>query len=600
MIDVVDDIKAKLSIEELVGKYVQLKKAGRSLKGLCPFHQEKSPSFIVSPEKGIAYCFGCNKGGDIFKFIQEIEGIDFPDALKVLAEMTGVKLEKQQFEKHVPKGQKEMLIDIYRLSADFYETQLWETEQGSKVLEYLRNRGLNDETIRLFKVGYSPDSYEATNIHLLNLGYSKRDLVTAGVAMTQETTIEKIYDRFRGRLMFPIFDGMGRVVAFGGRALKKEQEPKYLNSAESPIYHKGNVLYGFSHSKPAIKQSEDVIVVEGYMDLIAVFQAGLKNVVATSGTAMTVTQLRLLNPLAKTLFLAFDMDLAGREAAKRAYDLARDFNFEVKVVVLPEGKDPAEFAKNRAPELGEIIKQSKIYGEYFYDKLVSDYGTDSYSAKKKIISEFLPFFSGLKSNIEKDQFVRRMANDLEISEVQVYDEIKNFKLPSSHPARQHSSIGGAESLVKKYGAEEVLIGFLIEFPRLGKMVIKKIDEDFFSERIIPIYKLIVDQYNIGDSGDFKCVFGVLPYELQEEVKLFSLFISEKYGEISEEEVEKEMNGLVSYVSKSRLNDRIKKLQKEITERNSNKELREQLLTDLNSLLSTYGAAKKIHHTAIGR
>ena len=238
MNNAIDEIKAKLSIEELVGQYVQLKKVGRSLKGLCPFHQEKTPSFIVSPDKGIAYCFGCNKGGDVFRFIQEVEGVDFNDALKILAERTGVKLEEYKVEKAVPKGQKELLMEIYEKVAGFYEKKLWDSAEGKKVLEYLHKRGLNDESIKLFRLGFAPDSFDETYTWLLRNGFDKRELVMSGMAMTKETTLEKIYDRFRGRLMFPIFDSLGRVVAFGGRALIKDQEPKYLNSSESAVYHK--------------------------------------------------------------------------------------------------------------------------------------------------------------------------------------------------------------------------------------------------------------------------------------------------------------------------------------------------------------------------
>lgn len=607
MNNAIDEIKAKLSIEELVGQYVQLKKVGRSLKGLCPFHQEKTPSFIVSPDKGIAYCFGCNKGGDIFRFIQEVEGVDFNDALKILAERTGVKLEEYKVEKAVPKGQKELLMEIYEKVAGFYEKKLWDSTEGKKVLEYLHKRGLNDESIKLFRLGFAPDSFDETYTWLLRNGFDKRELVMSGMAMTKETTLEKIYDRFRGRLMFPIFDSLGRVVAFGGRALIKDQEPKYLNSSESAVYHKGHLLYGFSHSKQSIKQSGEVVIVEGYMDLIAAFQAGVKNVVATSGTALTVMQLRLLSPLAKTLYLSFDMDLAGREAAKRAYELSRDFEFEVKVTVLPEGKDPAEYAVNKADELKDIIKRSDLYGEYFYSKLVKDYGTESYSAKKKILQEFLSFFVGLKSNVEKDEFVRKLALDLDLKEVQVYDEIRNFRLPLSHPARQHGSLndygqngGGTE--MKKYGAEDLLIGFLIEFSRIGKVYWAQISEEIFSERGKPIYKALTDAYNGGGSGDFKGVFEFLPYEKQEEVKLLSLFIAEKYGEMSESDVEKEIGRLVLSINKSHLDAKVRQVQKKIAEaeRNNDKELRVQLLAELNSLLSTYGAAKKIHNPALGR
>ncbi|MFO0780606.1 MAG: DNA primase [Candidatus Gracilibacteria bacterium] len=370
MVDAVQEIKAKLSIEDVVRQYVQLKKAGRSLKGLCPFHAEKSPSFVVSPERGIAYCFGCHKGGDIFAFIQEIEGVDFVDALKLLAERTGVELQQYEMKHALPKGEKDQLLQVHELVTKFYIRQLWETPDGKKVLDYLHTRGLTDETIRRFQIGFAPDSFDATHSLLLKEGFSKKMLVLSGLALTQETTVDRIYDRFRGRLMFPISDHMGRVVAFGGRALKKDQEPKYLNSPETAIYHKSNVLYGFSFAKPSIKEHQEVILVEGYMDMIAAFQAGLTNVVATSGTALTVQQLRHVQPFVRSIALAFDMDNAGQEAARRAFDLTQEFDFFVKVITLPEGKDIAEFAKTRSVELPAIVQSAQTYGDYFYEKLL--------------------------------------------------------------------------------------------------------------------------------------------------------------------------------------------------------------------------------------
>jgi DNA primase len=596
----VDEIKDKLQIEDLVSQYVQLKKVGRSLKGLCPFHSEKTPSFIVSPERGIAYCFGCHKGGDVFRFIQEMEGVDFPDALKILAERTGVKLESHKFEKIVPKDQKDLLIEIHEKVTRFYEENLWNTENGLKVLDYLHKRALTDESIKLFRVGYSPDSYDQTYTHLMKEGFTKKMLVAAGIALSQETTLEKIYDRFRGRLMFPVLDGLGRVVAFGGRALSKEQEPKYLNSPETAVYHKSNVLYGFSHAKPAMKHSGEVMMVEGYMDLIASFQAGVKNVVATSGTAMTVKHLRLVKPFVKTLLLCFDMDLAGQEAGKRAFELAQDFDFNVKVVAIPEGKDAADYAKNHPEKLQEVVKAALPYGDYFYAKLLNTFGTDNFSAKKKILQEFLPFFNMLKSNIEKDQYIRRLARDLDLKESQIYDEIKNIKLPDYHPARMRGSLDEPVQ-AKKYRADELIIGMLLNFPRMVKVLNDKMAEDLFLEPLKPIYKAIVDQYNdhrVEAGIDLKMV---LPAELQETSGLLSLYVSEHYGEIGEVAVEKEMNALIDKIRKTALSARRKNLEKLIyeAETKGDKELWKQLLQELSQIKS-YGTAAQIHNSADGR
>ncbi len=587
---VVDEIKDKLPIEELVGQYVQLKKTGRSLKGLCPFHSEKTPSFIVSPERGIAYCFGCNKGGDVFRFIQEVEGVDFSDALKILAERTGVKLENKSFEKTLPKDQKDLLYEIHEKAARFYEWQLWNTGNGLKVLEYLRKRGIKDESIRLFRVGFSPDSYEETYTNLLKEGFSRKTLVSAGLAHSQETTVEKVYDRFRGRLMFPIFDHMGRVAGFGGRALKKEQDPKYLNSPETPIYHKSSILYGYSHGKNSIKQTSEAVIVEGYMDLIATFQEGVRNTVATSGTALTIKQLRLLKPFVKTVVLAFDMDLAGQEAAKRAYELARDFDYTIRIISIPEGKDPADYAASHPGELVNVVKNALEYGEFFYRKLLATYGTDGFSAKRKILQEFLPLFHELKSTIEKDEFVRRLANDLDLKEGQIYDEIKNAKLPSYHPARIHGPLHKEPVEAKKYGAADLLTGFIINFGRVAHLLHDKMSEDLFPLALKPIYKAYTDQYNDTRVESGFDIVSRLPGELRESAQVLSLYVSEEYGEMSEEAAEKEMSNLIEGIRKNSLNLRTKELEKGIrdAEKKGDKDLCRTLMSELSNLRS-YGA-----------
>lgn len=567
MVDAVQEIKAKLTIEDVVRQYVQLKKAGRSLKGLCPFHAEKSPSFVVSPERGIAYCFGCHKGGDIFAFVQEIEGVDFVDALKLLAERAGVELQQYEVKKGVPKDEKEQLLQVHDIVARFYKQQLLETADGKKVLEYLYKRGLTDETIAMFRIGFAPDSYDATHSMLLKEGFTRKMLLSSGLALSQETTVEKIYDRFRGRLMFPIFDHLGRIVGFGGRALKKDQEPKYLNSPETAIYHKSNVLYGFSYAKSAIKEKKSVILVEGYMDMIAAFQSGLTNVVATSGTALTIQQLRHVQPFVNTLYLAFDMDNAGQEAAKRAFDLTQEFDFSVKVITLPEGsKDIAEYAQTHAAELSGVVDRALTYGDYYYGKLLSTYGTGDIMNKRKILQEFFPFLSSQKSSIQKDEYVRRFALDFHLNEKQIYDEMKNFKLPMSHPARHYGALDAPiQPKARRFSADSLLLGFFIEFSRIGQLLRERLTQDYFSDDIKPIYNVFSDQYNGQGVQNIKDFLASLPHEQAEKASLLSLYIHELYGEVGEEAAEKEMKILIDKIVKTVACDKRNELQVKIEE-----------------------------------
>lgn len=587
MSDAVQEIKDRLSIEDLVGQYVQLKKVGRNLKGLCPFHAEKTPSFIVSPERQIAYCFGCNKGGDIFTFIQEVEGVDFNDALKLLAERAGVKLETHSLKPAVTGGQKEQMHKMYELTASFYEKNLYETSDGEKVLKYLTARGLSSQTIRQFRIGFAPDSFEQTYKYLIGKGFNKKTIVSGGLGITKETTVEKIYDRFRERLMFPILDNLGRVVAFGGRALSKDQEPKYLNSPETAIYHKSNILYGFYGAKQKIKEKGEVVIVEGYFDVIASRQAGLINTVAPCGTALASKQLRLLKPFADTLILAFDMDYAGQEAAKRAYEIAQEFEFNIKVAILPDGKDPAEYAKEHGGELVNVISKALPYSDYIYRRTIAAYGTDTPAAKKRILQDLMPHLFTMKSNIERDSYVRRLALDLDLKEVQIYDEIKNYKLPDYHPARSFGDTTGGDSLVKTQNrtAEETLLGLIMQFPRVGKMYTEKIGENFFMDDLKAIYKEFIDQYNSDSLTSEEDFISGLAHELKENAALITLYIEEKYGEITEESAEKEIAALIENVNKTRTVNKRRELKKKLiaAEQEGNEDLQQELLIELNKL-----------------
>jgi DNA primase len=590
MNNALNEIKDRLSIEDLVGQYVQLKKIGRNYKGLCPFHSEKTPSFIVSPEKQIAYCFGCNRGGDVFKFLQEVEGVDFVDAMKILAEKTGVKLEKYESAQKVNVTEKEDFYSMYDKAALFYSDNLWKTANGEKVLNYLRQRGLAEDTIKLFRIGYAPDSFDETNQFLIKQGYTKKQLVVAGLVISKETTMSNVYDRFRGRLMFPIYDHLGRIVAFGGRALSKEQDPKYLNSPESSIYHKSKVLYGFNFSKPFIRESKDAVIVEGYMDAMMCFQTGVKNVVAPCGTALVSGQVRLLKPFIESITLSFDTDLAGQEAIKRSFEVIQEFDLTTYVVEVPEGKDPADYAKNHPEKFTDLYMSKKNYGEALYQRLLKNYGTEGLQAKKRIITEFLPFFNKLKSNVEKDSYIRKLASDLDIDEVTIYDEIKNVKLPDYHPARSFGGLNSPLNENEKKSAEELLLGFLIEYPRLGKIKIKSIDSDAFSEDLKAIYKGLLDQYNNFDSGTGEGIIGLLPQEIKEKAALLSLYVSEKYNEVSEEFVDKEIDALYGRIRKQVRSTKVQNLKKQLleSEQAGNKEMGEKLMKELSNLYREIG------------
>lgn len=550
MSDSVSEIKSRLPIENLVAEYVSLKRIGKSMKGLCPFHSEKTPSFIISPDKGIAYCFGCHKGGDIFRFLMEIENIDFNEALKLLAEKTGVELEKSSGKNFVRKGEKEILIDIHEDVAEFYQQNLW-SESGKNTLEYLRGRGLNDETIKQFRLGLAPDSFDQTNLFLLKKGYTHAQILQSGLALAKDTTINKIYDRFRGRLMFPVEDSLGRVVGFGGRALLADQQPKYLNSPETPIYQKNQLLYGFYQSKPTIKSLKQVIIVEGYMDFLAAFQDGVKNVVAVNGTALTKRHLVQLKPYLEELVFSFDMDNAGKEAARRSFEITQDFDFLVKILILPSGKDIADFVKENPGELRSLVAKIELFTDYHYQDLFKRYNKESLGDKRKILLEFSALIGKLKSSVERDSYVRRLAAELNVPEVQIYDELNILKMSKNHPAKQAMEGNLAKT---QYQPEEILIGLLLNFPKYFFEIKSTLSQEYFSERVNTIYNQFLSNYNPHgtDQEAVSAILSGLDDELKSQANLMSLYVEEKYEEMPEQSIKKEIEHLVAKIKNRNL------------------------------------------------
>ena len=335
----IDEIKNRLDIVEVVQGYIKLKKAGKDYKALCPFHKEKNPSFFVSPSKQIWHCFGsCGEGGDIFKFVMKIEGVEFADALRTLARKAGVVLRKQDPQ---VQSQRNILYQICEEASEFFQGEL---QKNNQVLEYLKNRGLKLQTIKDFKIGYASNSWDALYNHLTELGFEKDDVEKAGLLVKKEGT-NKYYDRFRSRIMFPIADLNGQIVGFSGRIYGKEDEKtaKYVNIPETLIYNKSRIIYGLDKAKLEIRKKDQAILVEGQMDLIMTHQTGTKNAVAVSGTALTPDHLQILKRYTENLVFCFDADTGGESATKRAIATAQQFDFNIKVALLPrDKKDPAE------------------------------------------------------------------------------------------------------------------------------------------------------------------------------------------------------------------------------------------------------------------
>jgi len=358
----IDEIKNRLDIVEVVGSYIKLQRAGANFRALCPFHSEKTPSFFVSPARQIWHCFGCGKGGSIFNFIMEIEGVEFGDALRILAQRAGVELKRQPPEL---RTQRQRLYEISEWATRFFEKQLEGSSLGKEAKKYLLSRGINEESIKKWRIGYSPDTWEGLSNFLVSKGYKKEELEQAGLAIKSDQG--SFYDRFRGRIIFPIFDLNSQVVGFSGRIFKTTDPAKYINTPNTLIYDKSRILYGLDKAKVEIRKKESCILVEGNTDVIITQQAGWENAVATSGTALTPFQLKILKRYSDNLLIAFDMDLAGETATKRGIDLAQTQGFNIKVVRLPEGKDPAETIAMNPNQWEKAINSAVSILDFYFE-----------------------------------------------------------------------------------------------------------------------------------------------------------------------------------------------------------------------------------------
>lgn len=487
----VEKIKERLGIEEVVSSYIKLDRAGTNFKAKCPFHNEKTPSFFVSPDRNSYYCFGCGAKGDIFTFIEEFEGLDFKGALKILAEQAGVSLKEYSKEK---EGEKEKLYRVMEEATKFFEKNLTANE---KVLEYLKRRGLEDKIIKDFRIGFVKNDWRELYSYLQKRNFSDKEIELAGLVKKTE---KGIYDRFRGRIMFPISDSSGRIIAFSGRIFEDDgKSAKYLNSPDTSIFSKSAVLYGLDKAKDSIRKNNFSILVEGQMDLILSHQAGFRNTVATSGTALSdatvskenvVSNLGLLRRLSGNIVLAFDADRAGFNASTRAAKIALSFGMDVKVVSMPEGIDPADLICQNGKDAWRIaIRNSKHIIEFLLDKVLIKYKDNMHEAGREIKEKILPYVDSIESSIEKSHFIKIISNKSGIRESALIEDLKKvqslLKFDTEETKNALENIG---KKIRKDPIERRLLGIAYWQENLKT---KKINPELIFkklEKVIEIYK----------------------------------------------------------------------------------------------------------------
>ena len=448
----IDAVRERTDIVRMISEYVPLKKSGREYRGPCPFHQEKDPSFYVNPAKGVYFCFGCKASGGVFNFIMQAEGLKFNDAVERLADRIGYQLSYEAVSPDDVKRrtERDRLYTLNQTTADYFHYLLKETENGKKALSYLKGRGLEDGVIETFHIGFAPAGWDNLSAFLAKKGYSEREMVTAGVAKERPGGKQDgrgVYDIFRNRIIFPIMDHRGRVVAFGGRRMeeKAEQgEPKYLNSPETPVYRKGRTLYGFHQTRAAIQDAAEAVVVEGYTDLLALWQAGVAPAVATLGTAMTENHFELLNRFCDRVYLAFDADRAGVDAALRPLEFWNRFKIEVMVITLPDGEDPASLVeKGGAPAFREFQDRAEPLLDFAARKKIEGCDTSTPLGRRRAMEGCVPIIAKVSSEDMRpvrNDLLRKVAGrlDMPLETVEVY--MREASRLSGRPAERGAGL----------------------------------------------------------------------------------------------------------------------------------------------------------------
>ncbi|MDP2647862.1 MAG: DNA primase [Candidatus Yanofskybacteria bacterium] len=567
MPDTIEQIKSRLDIVDVISGYIKTQKSGVNFKARCPFHNEKTPSFYISPERQIWHCFGCSKGGDVFGFVKEIEGVEFPEALRILAQKAGVQLDT--FDPKI-RNEKTRLLEICETASKFFEKQMWQSMPGKKALAYLKDRGLTEETIKEFRLGFAPDDWHALGTFLNNCGYAHRELVSAGLAIERDG---RHYDRFRSRITFPISDINGQIIGFSGRILDLKnngsvdaETAKYINTPQTLIYDKSRVLYGLEKAKLNVKQADRCVLVEGNMDAVMSHQAGVRNAVATSGTALTQDHLRLLQRYTTNLDFCFDTDQAGAMATRRGIGLALNQKFSINVIELddPSCKDPADYVRKYGAKWGEAVTASKPVIQFYFDRSKAGYDHASAESKKLLLSNVAPFVKRLASRVERAHWISQLAAFLRAKESDVDEDIRTIRDDLESYEYQPARIAAAEPARQNMPVDilsEALLSMVLKNPLLLKDQLAVVPNDILDPQIAPIIsqiaslsaeKLVIDNIlkTVQSDGSYKLEFAYLKSQ-------------ELWQDFGDPELKNEFQNLTSLMKRRHINAQLAHLEYDI-------------------------------------
>lgn len=497
---IIDEIRDRTDIVTVISDHVVLKKVGKNFKGLCPFHSEKTPSFSVSPDKRIYHCFGCGVGGNVFKFLMEIQSISFPEVLKVLAERAGIPLPRNSSDNSTDPGHKEResLRKLNEAATRYFQSLLKNPEGGLSARNYLTSRHFDAETLERYRVGWAAPTWKGLLTHVQQKSsVTQEQLLKSGLIIKKEDS-STVYDRFRGRVIFPIKDLHSNIIGFGGRSINEEDQPKYLNSPETLLYQKSETLFGMDQAKQAIRKENQVILVEGYFDQMRAVQHGVEYVVATCGTALTAKQASILRNHAETAILIFDSDSAGRSAAEKGFDILLEHGMNVKIVVLPDGQDPDSFIQEQGAEsFLEKVRNAKPYMESYIDALVRESPGQTPADKVKMANQILPLLAKIKNTVERSAWLEKFTSKTNIDDRTFLKEL-NKALTQNQPRMAETK----SELAPLLNLEKHLVQLILSDKETAQTILLQVDPEDFSD---PVLKSIVQtcRQKIDNDEDLK-------------------------------------------------------------------------------------------------
>jgi len=585
----IDEIKNKLDIVDVIGGYMKLQKAGRNYRASCPFHSEKTPSFMISPEKQMWHCFGCGKGGSVFDFVMEMEGLEFGEALRMLAQKAGVELKKIDAKLSAKwKTEKTQLYEICDLANRFFIKQLEESKIGKEMADYLIKRGLNRNTIKDWEIGYAPSGWQSLFNFIIGCGYSEENILKTGLSIRSEKASKRSYDRFRNRIIFPIKDISGSVVGFTGRENPKnpdERMGKYINTPNTLIYDKSAILYGLDKAKMDIRKNDLCILVEGQTDVIMSHQAGFKNVIASSGTALTEQQLKIIKRYTENLATAFDMDAAGEIATKRGTNLALHFGFNAKVISLPNNQDPADCIKKDVKAWQKAINNAEELVKFHFNSAFSSDDPETVKGKKEISNALLPIIKKISNKVEQAHWLQELATRIKTQESVLIEEMdkipdisSDYPNPDITTEPEHNKLNSGMS-----NSEEYTIGLILSYPENFGEHKDEPSHLFANPDLRQIFEII--KKKTSEKNISKSIKNNLPNNLAEKVDYLTFMVEAQKDMLDDFKPEKEIKFCFDQLKKRYIGTKRNKLTLVIkeAERKKDKSLLKQLTEKFNKL-----------------